>query len=109
MWYQIAAVPAAFGPGLCSDGISAKLVVGTPIHGEEDFKNEDSMEGAVVYVKRGKVSFVEKARRAQKAGAVAVVVSQHVDVWPYTMVDSKTNGEGITIPIVMVRKEHGER
>jgi hypothetical protein len=63
----------------------------------------------IALVDRGGTSFADKARAAQRLGALAIVVVQNCDVWPYTMVDSATNGAGVTIPVCMVRKEHGTR
>ena len=103
---QIAAVPAAFGPEVALEGITAPLVVADPILGDSDFVNAGDMKGAIVVVQRGKVGFAVKARRAQAAGALAVIVGQTANVWPYTMTDSKTNGVGVDIPVVMLRKEH---
>jgi len=109
MCVQIASVPAAFGGAVPTSGISASLVVGQPVMAESDFTNAADMRGAVVFVSRGKVDFATKARRAQAAGAVALLVGQTADVWPYTMTDSKTNGEGVDIPVMMVRKSHAAR
>ena len=106
---QIAAIPAAFGPAVPSAGITGALVVGDPVLGDAPFANAAAMDGAVVLLQRGKVGFADKARRAQAAGAVAVIVGQTADVWPYTMTDSKTNGEGVDIPVIMLRKEHAAR
>jgi hypothetical protein len=63
----------------------------------------------VGFAHRGGSSFADKTRTAQARGCIALVVAQNNDVWPYTMTDSASNGAGVTIPVVMVRKEHGAR
>src|SRR5690349_5731529 len=55
----------------------------------------------IALVERGGSSFAEKVRKLQTLGAIAVIVSQNCDVWPYTMQDSATGGEGCSIPAVM--------
>ena len=40
---------------------------------------------------------------------VAVIVVQTSDIWPYVMTDSTGDGANVSIPIVMVRPEHGKK
>jgi len=97
--------------------VSSNIVIGNPIEGDKEFENESRFHESIVLLKRGKVSFVTKALRAQKAGARAVIIIQTVDVWPYTMQDSKGESKGIDgddrhpalhIPVVMIKKEDGQ-
>lgn len=60
---------------------------------------------------RGVCTFASKALRANAAGAVAAVIVQTHDVWPYVMEDSKGEakaGGGLEIPVCMISKEKGE-
>lgn len=60
---------------------------------------------------RGLCTFASKALRAQAAGALAVVVVQTFDVWPYMMEDIRGEakaGDGLRIPMCMVSKANGE-
>ena len=66
------------------------------------------MDGAIAFARRGEISFAEKARLVQQQGANALIVQQTFDVWPYTMTDLSTKGEGVNIPLLMVRKETGD-
>mmetsp|Transcript_4650 Transcript_4650/g.5387 ORF Transcript_4650/g.5387 Transcript_4650/m.5387 type:complete len:215 (-) Transcript_4650:103-747(-) len=63
----------------------------------------------------GGVTFLQKAHYASSIGAVAVICSNHVPVWPYIMKDSTVAGAGAgagvvlgSIPIVMVKQSDGQ-
>ena len=101
---------ASFGPAITSNNIvHCNLVVADPIALEtEDAVNAKQMQGKVCVVKRGKCSFAVKVARAEKAGAVGVIVLNTVGVWPFTMGDSKREGDAISIPSVMCRQDHSE-
>eukprot|EP00904_Undaria_pinnatifida_P011077 jgi/Undpi1/709/HiC_scaffold_10.g04173.m1 len=66
---------------------------------------------SVLIIDRGVCTFASKALRANAAGAVAAVIVQTYDVWPYVMEDSKGEARaagGLDIPVCMVSKETGE-
>lgn len=66
---------------------------------------KDQLQGKVALIDRGRVNFSEKIRRAQEAGAIAVVVANNADGDPFTM-----GGEGeFTIPAVMITKDAGAK
>lgn len=50
-----------------------------------------------------------QVRALAPLGAACVVVIQNVDVWPYVMKDSASEGAGCTIPALMIRKDNGDR
>ena len=114
-------VQAGFGPSMTSLGaglethaLEGPLVAGEPQEGQGGaLKNASACAGAVVVLKRGVVSFAAKARVAQEAGAIALLVAQTCDVWPYTMMDkageSAGGGYEQAIPALMLRQEHGTR
>ncbi|KAF1315116.1 Zinc finger family protein, partial [Globisporangium splendens] len=58
-------------------------------------------------MERGVCTFAQKVLHAQAAGAVAVIIIQTVDVWPYTMTDSKGESAMITIPAFMLSAKQG--
>lgn len=62
----------------------------------------------IVVLERGGVTFAKKASRAQAAGAVAVIIVQTLDVWPYTMTDSTDEGKDLSIPAFMISAKHGK-
>jgi hypothetical protein len=110
--FELVSSPASFGTGIGVENTiqHARLVVADPVemHMNDAPTNVDAMRGSVVVVKRGKCSFALKALRAEKAGAIAVLVMNTMNVWPFTMGDSKNEGGDIHIPSVMCRKDHSE-
>lgn len=62
----------------------------------------------IVVMERGVCTFAQKVLRAQAAGAAAVVIVQTVDVWPYTMTDSKGESKAVAIPAFMLSTKHGK-
>ncbi|XP_034254051.1 ER degradation-enhancing alpha-mannosidase-like protein 3 [Thrips palmi] len=75
----IPAGPAHFGKilRLPADKITAKLSVALPIRGCQTMNWPDAIKGRIVILERGDCMFVEKARRIQRAGAVAGIVIDH--------------------------------
>lgn len=71
------------------------------------FQNGDTLSGAVVLMWRGGCSFVDKVRRAQKAGALACVVVQTMAKWPFSMSDTSNVGGDIGIPSAMLCSQVG--
>ena len=63
---------ATFGPLVET---SSRLVRCQPPEANTPIKNVDQVKGNIVYIKRGGCSFTKKARMAQAAGAVAMVVA----------------------------------
>lgn len=112
---KLMAVSASFGLLLPSQKeTSAKIVAGDPIHGETDLET-NSCRNKIIYLKRGVVSFALKAKRAIKAGAAALIVSQTVEKWPFTMTDTSCElledlniEKSLPIPVVMVSQKDSE-
>jgi len=67
----------------------------------------------ILYMQRGDgLTFVEKGALAERSGASACVIGNHLtEPWPYTMQDSKNQVAvmNLTIPVVMVSKEDGQQ
>lgn len=49
-----------------------------PFHSCTDILNKEELVGRVAIIERGECTFVDKARRAMKAGALAVVIFDNV-------------------------------
>ena len=111
---------AEFGPSFVDAPVASpprEMVLACPLEcNVEPLQNQSRLDGKVLVCRRGKCSFALKVLRAQDAGASAVVVVNTVETpWPFTMGDSKgeaggsgaAKGRKITIPSVMVRKNHG--
>lgn len=75
----IPAGPAHFGKilRLPTDRITAKLSIALPIRGCQTMNWPEMVRGRILILERGDCMFVEKARRIQKAGAVAGIVIDH--------------------------------
>ena len=109
---NIMVVPASFGPLPSSDTIlTTSLILGNPEFGDvSPLINHLSCTGAIVVLKRGKVSFATKAMTAQQSGAVACVVINTTDIWPFAMTDSthELEHDALTIPILMISQSDGD-
>jgi hypothetical protein len=70
--------------------------------------NQTQWRERCVVFQRGGITFVEKIRRAQTAGAAAVLVIQTLDQWPYQMSDS-TNTSTELAAVFMISKSDGAR
>ncbi|XP_072766209.1 ER degradation-enhancing alpha-mannosidase-like protein 3 isoform X2 [Anoplolepis gracilipes] len=71
--------PAQFGPELQNfDKITGKVMLSYPPAACTDLQNTDKLAGKIVIVNRGNCMFIEKARRIQKAGALAGIVLDNI-------------------------------
>ncbi len=108
---------------------TAQMLSAQPVFCESALENTTQCAGSVLLAKRGVVSFAEKARRAQEAGAAALIVSQSYDIWPFIMTpeegqtsskvaissssastcEESNSAESISsIPVVMISKRDAE-
>ena len=97
-------VLASFGPIPCTELVS-RIVIGEPEFGDIDcLSNNASCAGAIVLLKRGKVSFVQKAFAAMASGAAALVICQTYDIWPFVMTDTanEISKSNLNIPVIMI-------
>eukprot|EP01006_Ploeotia_vitrea_P050581 TRINITY_DN67476_c0_g1_i1.p1 TRINITY_DN67476_c0_g1~~TRINITY_DN67476_c0_g1_i1.p1 ORF type:complete len:447 (-),score=193.71 TRINITY_DN67476_c0_g1_i1:121-1461(-) len=86
------------------------LVVCEPLTGKDAKPaTEDAWRGKMVVMKRGAITFANKARVAQQHGAQALLVVQTTDVWPYTMTDSSGKHDDISLPSLMISQDDGNR
>ena len=117
---EVLLIAAAFGPRVAR-ALDARLVLADPPAGFADAappRNAAALAGAVALMERGVATFAAKARAARAAGALALVVAQTADVWPYAMTDSRgelaaaARGGGggpadVAAPALMISKPHG--
>lgn len=82
---KINSVPANFSPLSVEDVIEAPLVIATP-----DLKlvNAEDIQGSIVLMDRGVISFAQKCKLAESFGAVGIIVAQTNSKWPFVMADS---------------------
>ena len=95
---------ANFGRGCSFNGPAIWTI---PELADGELTNAESMVGAVAIIKRGGCSFVEKARRAMAAGAIAVVIV-NTDDGLREPGDPDNEGRDISIPVVSVAASSGE-
>ena len=98
----------AFGGNL-SSAVTADVVLaddGTDPNSDActDLVNGAAINGKIALIKRGSCQFDEKAKRAQDAGAIAVIIINNNDGEPIDMGGDDTS---ITIPAVMCTQSAG--
>jgi len=100
------AMGAEFGPALTTTGLIGQIVaaadgVGTTTDGCEALTT--NVSGKIALVDRGTCDFVVKAKNAQTAGAIGVIVANNADTGIFTMGGTTK----IRIPAVMVSRADG--
>ena len=84
----------------------------------EDFLDADGnsiVEGKVAVVKRGEISFSEKAFNAEAAGAVAVIIWDNVaeDIFSFGMTTASQDEEGNSlipgVPVILLSMDDGQK
>lgn len=103
-----------FGLGVPPWGLSGQIVLVNDGAGEntsdaceEGFVNADEIRGRIALIDRGDCFFVDKVKRAQDAGAVAVVITNNIESGILNM----GHNEGYTdivIPSVFISKADGD-
>jgi aminopeptidase YwaD len=95
-------IPFAAPMGGSEDGtVSGPLVVVGGLGRPADYAGV-SARGAVVLVQRGEITFAQKARAAEEAGAAALIVANS-DPMPFR----GDLGDGVRIPVVSISGEQG--
>jgi hypothetical protein len=113
--------------------IYVELLYGVPNDGSRDLYNAHHLYGRIAVLDRGKVPFASKVRRAQEAGAIGVVIVDHLDcqldgtgcdgsalvnfyqsssdanMGGFLASDQYVAWRDITIPSIMVTMETGQR
>jgi hypothetical protein len=100
------------------------LVLASPVTGKGGLDKETKARisqlkarcansNVVLFMQRGGLTFVQKARMAQEAGAAAVIIGNNTsNPWPYVMKDSKGEsnkpGHSVFIPVAMIKEEDGQ-
>ena len=71
---EIVNLSAAFGPCVQGENVIGEMVQANPLIGCEALTNAADISGKIAVIDRGTCDFVEKARNAQTAGAIAVII-----------------------------------
>ncbi|CAD6997619.1 unnamed protein product [Ceratitis capitata] len=99
--------PSHFGPELIGEQfIEGELVIASPFRACYELSNKEEISGRILIAQRGDCTFVSKARLAQAAGALALIVCDNVpgssgETQPmFAMSGDGTND--VTIPVVFM-------
>uniref|UniRef100_A0A2M3ZE11 alpha-1,2-Mannosidase n=1 Tax=Anopheles braziliensis TaxID=58242 RepID=A0A2M3ZE11_9DIPT len=112
--HVLEAGPSHFGMELTKDmSVVQQAVYAQPIKLCSALKNANEVRGKIVIMERGECTFVDKARRAQSAGAVAAIV---FDNTPNTSINNQQmfamSGDGkddVQIPVVFLFTKEAEQ
>ena len=104
-----AVIAQAFGGDLVTP-ITGDLVLvedgAAPINdGCSQFTNAAALNGKIAVIRRGVCAFTQKVKRAQDAGALAVIIANNVYDFPFSQGGTDAS---ITIPSIMVSREDGD-
>ena len=84
--------------------LNASTVVAVPEMGCSPLENAEQMAGNIAVINRGACFFAEKARNAEAAGAVAVIITNN-RIEP--LVKMSGDFSAVTIPSMMVTQDGG--
>ena len=106
--------PAAFGPSVDASPVAGRIVAAvdaadeagpTTLDGCSAYTNLPEIAGRVVLVDRGECTFVDKAMRAQAAGAIGIIVANNVACGLPPM---GGDSSAVTIPAIGISKADGD-
>ena len=98
-----------FTPSLGRVGpIRAQVVATSPADACDALLNTAALQGKIALIDRGTCYFVDKIRAAQNAGAIGVIMVNHLEGPPIPM-GAEGNTADIRIPAVMISKADGDR
>lgn len=101
----VAAATAEFGGAPPPAGTSGPMAYVTPPDACATITNPGEVAGKVALIDRGTCAFVEKAKRAQTAGAIAVVIANNVE----GLTGMSGTDATVTIPTVQISLADGNR
>lgn len=88
--------------------IRAQVVATSPPDACDTLRNTAALQGKIALIDRGTCVFVDKIRAAQNAGAIGVLMVNHLEGPPIPM-GAEGNTADIRIPGVMISKADGDR
>ncbi|OQU88099.1 hypothetical protein SORBI_3003G400000 [Sorghum bicolor] len=107
---SLTGISARFGvvlPDAASDDQKQRAVVPSPKNGCA--KSSTQLTGSVAVAVRGECTFIEKAKAAEAAGAVAILLVNDEDDLQRMVCSDKDPPPNIGIPVVMVSKSAGDK
>eukprot|EP01043_Picozoa_sp_COSAG02_P016056 COSAG02_NODE_699_length_18369_cov_9.690203_12_plen_1083_part_00 len=92
--------------GASSARLNGTAVRTEPLRADAELANSAEISGCVAVIERGTCSFVQKARRAQAAGAIGVLfVNTDEELF---IIGGDDGDDDIELPVVMVRASDGQ-
>jgi hypothetical protein len=98
---------ATFGPMFPIDGLLGDVVAAHPASGCIRYTNADEVAGRITIVDDSLCSIEEKARMAQQAGAIALIVINNENSDLPTAVPDYGAGSQVSIPVVLIEHVPG--
>ncbi|KAJ1364821.1 hypothetical protein KIN20_024994 [Parelaphostrongylus tenuis] len=111
----IRAAPAQYGADLKHAPVEGEIAIAEPLRACSALTNKDQVRGRIVIVERSDCMFQEKSRHAQQAGAIAVIVVDHVvgttalEQPSFAMAEDKNSPDDIVIVSVFVYHNEGQK
>jgi hypothetical protein len=108
--FELRGTASSFGTHLAdlASGVTGALILADPPDASLELRNASECRGRLVVSWRGGCSFVDKVRRVQAAGALACIVVQTGNVWPFSMSDTTMAGGDVVLPSLMISPQDGE-
>ncbi|WP_417800780.1 thrombospondin type 3 repeat-containing protein [Tenacibaculum sp.] len=107
----ISVLTTAFGGDITTPITQDLILVNDGIaptdNGCEAITNASELNGKIAVIRRGTCNFSAKAKNAQDAGAVAVIIVNNENTTPFNMA-AGDGAEAVTIPAVMINQEIGD-
>lgn len=88
--------------------LNVSIVKADPFEACGTLTNAAAMNGNIALIKRGNCEFGAKAEEAQNAGAIAVIIINHLPGPPVGM-GAGARGANVTIPVIMVSEVDGDK
>lgn len=97
-----------WGGDIASNPINdIEIVKAVPFDGCGPLTNAAAMNGKVALIQRGDCEFGAKAKNAQDAGAVAVIIFNNIPGAPAIQMGAGAVGSQVTIPAIMISNQDG--
>ncbi|VDL69383.1 unnamed protein product [Nippostrongylus brasiliensis] len=109
------AAPAQYGADVESSPVEGEITVAQPLRACTPITNKNEVRGRIVIVERSDCMFQEKSRHAQQAGAIAVIVIDHVkgtssvNEPSFAMAEDKDSPDDIAIPSIFLYHKEGQQ
>ncbi|KAK6032717.1 PA domain protein [Ostertagia ostertagi] len=109
------AAPAQYGADLESSPAEGEVAIAEPLRACSPLTNKDQIRGRIALVERSDCMFQEKSRQAQQAGAIGVIVIDHIigtssaNEPSFAMAEDKDSPDDIAIPSLFVYYKEGQQ